>query len=65
MGVLTITFIGAVLEKFNEPLKLVELREPDTLEPGQVWVRFDPDGDTANISDAIEFTVDRILGFGV
>lgn len=33
------TFLAAVLENFNEPLKLVELREPDTLDAGQVWVR--------------------------
>jgi S-(hydroxymethyl)glutathione dehydrogenase/alcohol dehydrogenase len=35
------TFLGAVLENFNKPLKLMELREPDDLEPGQVWVRFE------------------------
>lgn len=35
------TFIAAVLENFNKPLKLMELREPDDLEPGQVWVKFE------------------------
>jgi S-(hydroxymethyl)glutathione dehydrogenase/alcohol dehydrogenase len=35
------TFLGAVLENFNKPLKLMELREPDDLEPGQVWVKFE------------------------
>lgn len=34
------TFIAAVLKDFNQPLELMELREPDTLDVGQVWVHF-------------------------
>jgi S-(hydroxymethyl)glutathione dehydrogenase / alcohol dehydrogenase len=33
-------FLAAVLREFNTPLDLVELQEPDSLAPGQVWVQF-------------------------
>ena len=35
------TFLAAVLEGFNQPLKLMELKEPDALDVGQVWVQFE------------------------